>query len=251
MHKNCKMLNQNCRCLNTQLLAVTEEFDVKIAPVQESSFDFHKMAKICGKLNNVTNIACSPDRSLFCVHDGDLYSGPLPSKEGSDWFSTAKRVGRGGWDEFKTIFFHPNGVFYGTTINGDLYKGPKPSNEHVNWRQHVATKIGSGDWHEYGALFFHSNGDLYAVCKDDTLVKGKPPTGPGNWRASTTRIGKWGWLELTHFMAISPDGLLWCVSKGTGSLYKGLPPDHDDVNYIGLAQHGGRGYNMYKFLCFI
>ncbi|CAJ0919951.1 unnamed protein product [Ranitomeya imitator] len=95
-------------------------------------------------------------------------------------------------------------------------------------------RIGCGNWNQYEALFFHPNGTLYAVCKDDSFVKGNPPTAPGNWLASTTKVGTGGWLRLTHFMAFSPDGNLWSVDKNDGKIYKKSPPVHENDNYVFL-----------------
>ncbi|XP_073518770.1 uncharacterized protein [Phyllobates terribilis] len=234
-----------------QLLVVNKEFNLKIGPVPKAYLDdFNGRTPVCGKVNNISKIACSPDGSLFCVRNGDLYTGPLTSNKDTDWFCAARRVGKCGWDEFKIIFFHPDGTFYGATCNGDLYKGPKPNNENVCWRDCVATRIGCGNWNQYEALFFHPNGTLYAVCKDDTFVKGNPPTSPGNWLATTTKVGRGGWLRLTHFMAFSPDGNLWSVDKNDGKIYKKSPPVHENDNYVGFAENLGHSYNIYKFLCF-
>ncbi|XP_075201992.1 uncharacterized protein LOC142303960 [Anomaloglossus baeobatrachus] len=234
-----------------QLLVVTEDSTLKIGPVPKSYYDdYNSRAQVCGTVNCLSNIACSPDGFLYCVKNGNLYTGPMPKDKG-DWFTGSTRVGGHGWGEIRVLFFHPNGDLYATTQNGDLYKGPKPEHNDGFWRDRVATKIGSGDWNKCGALCFHPDGTLYAVWGDDTLVKGKPPTAPGNWLASTIKVGSHGWLKLTHFMAFSPDGQLWCVDRFDGKLFKRSPPTHEHDDFVSSAQNLGFNYNMYDFLFFI
>uniref|UniRef100_A0A8C5WDL0 Tachylectin 2 domain-containing protein n=1 Tax=Leptobrachium leishanense TaxID=445787 RepID=A0A8C5WDL0_9ANUR len=214
----------------------------------EDSFD--ATATIIGTLHNVSKIAFSPDGELFSVRGEELYRGPMPSEANQDWFSTAKRVGKSGWEKLKFLLFDPKGLLYVVTMEGKLYKGPAPCNENVPWLKWQATLVGTTGWNVFDSLFFDLKGTLYAVI-DDKLVMRSPPTQPlNNWLSTNTTIGNGGWRILTHFMAVSPDGDLWCVNSSNGNLYKGPIPTNDDINYLEQAEILGIGYNMYPLMSF-
>uniref|UniRef100_A0A8C5Q1B5 Tachylectin 2 domain-containing protein n=1 Tax=Leptobrachium leishanense TaxID=445787 RepID=A0A8C5Q1B5_9ANUR len=174
----------------------------------------------------------------------------MPSEANQDWFSTAKRVGKSGWEKLKFLLFDPKGLLYVVTMEGKLYKGPAPCNENVPWLKWQATLVGTTGWNVFDSLFFDLKGTLYAVI-DDKLVMRSPPTQPlNNWLSTNTTIGNGGWRILTHFMAVSPDGDLWCVNSSNGNLYKGPIPTNDDINYLEQAEILGIGYNMYPLMSF-
>ncbi|XP_071988759.1 uncharacterized protein [Engystomops pustulosus] len=232
---------------------------MRINPPPKHHLDnYSAQAKVIGKLDNVSHVLCSPGGDIFCVRDGDLYRGPVPSNRDEDWFSTARRVGRREWRDFKILFFHPNGELYGVTNDGAFYKGPQPDNEKVPWLLGQATKIGvkskniANGWQRSETLFFDPHGDLYAVTEEDQIMKGKPPTTAQDyeeWLKTCTMVGGCGWLRLSHFMSFSPDGKLWSVDKENGNLYSGIIPE--DGRYLDNSQHLGQNFHQFRYLCFV
>uniref|UniRef100_A0A8C5LPS5 Tachylectin 2 domain-containing protein n=1 Tax=Leptobrachium leishanense TaxID=445787 RepID=A0A8C5LPS5_9ANUR len=237
---------------NTLLFVVTKDFQVKAGPPPTYYLDdFNARAPVIGRLNNVSKIAINPCRELFAIRGEDLYRGPMPSNASVDWFTVAKRVGKGGWNKYKFIVFDPCGVLYAATHDGLFYKGPAPCNDTVCWLSSQAIQVGAAAWDKFDALFFDSKAILYTVSHDDKLLKRYPPTrADDNWNASSTTIGKAGWRSLTHFMGFSPEGDLWCVDPSNGNIYKGPAPATADTNYIGRAEKLGHSYNIYKLLAF-
>uniref|UniRef100_A0A8C5PJI0 Tachylectin 2 domain-containing protein n=1 Tax=Leptobrachium leishanense TaxID=445787 RepID=A0A8C5PJI0_9ANUR len=212
---------------------------------------FYDRSTIVGTLCNVSKIVFNPDGKLFAVRGAELYRGSMPSNMVQDWFTTAKRVGKTNWDQFTFLLFDPQGVLYAATKNGELYKGPAPSNENMSWLYGEATKVGRSGWSKFDNLFFDLKGNLYAVTDDDKLVMRSPPTNPDDqWLASSTTVGKGGWRVLSHFMAVSPDGALWCVDSSNGNIYKGPIPTKDDTRYLDRAEKLGYSYNMYPLMSF-
>ncbi|XP_063315846.1 tachylectin-2-like [Pelobates fuscus] len=237
---------------DTILFAVNKSSFAKAGLPPKNIMDsFDARASTVGKLNNVTKIVFSPEGELFAVCGGDLYTGSMPSEENLDWFSKARRVGKFDWNKFKFLLFNPNGLLYAVTKDGELYKGPKPDNENVSWLYGQATKIGIRSWNRFDALFFDPKGIMYAVTDDDRLVMRSPPTGPDDrWLDTSTTIGNKGWRILTHFMAFSPEGDLWCVDSNNGNIYKGRAPTKDDTAYIDKAEKLGWDYNTFPLLSF-
>uniref|UniRef100_A0A8C5QL90 Tachylectin 2 domain-containing protein n=1 Tax=Leptobrachium leishanense TaxID=445787 RepID=A0A8C5QL90_9ANUR len=234
------------------LFVVTKDFLGKVGPPPKDRLDnFNARTPVVGKLNNVSKIAFNPDGELFAVRDDDLYRGPMPSDANLDWFTVARRVGKGGWNRYKFMVFDPCGVLYAATHDGQFFKGPAPTDDTVCWLSCCAIKVGTGAWNDFDSLFFDSQAILYAVSHDDRLLKRYPPTrADDDWYASSTTIGKAGWRSLSHFMGFSPDGDLWCVDSSNGNIYKGPAPDTADTNYIEKAENLGHSYNMYPFLAF-
>ncbi|XP_056408943.1 tachylectin-2-like, partial [Hyla sarda] len=234
------------------LLAVSTDGTIKVGlPPADYSDSFYDRAAVLGKLEKASHVICSPEGELFCVRDGDLYRGPLPSKIDLDWFSIARRVGKGEWRKVKILFFHQNGEMFCVTNNGEFYKGPQPDNENVSWMYGQATKIGINGWEQCEALCFHPDGSLYIVNKEDRIVTGKPPTTSQeywDWLKSATVAGGCNWFKLTHFMAFDSDGKLWTVNKNNGNFYRGYIPS--DGRYIDNAEKLGYSYHIFRFLSF-
>ncbi|XP_068122434.1 uncharacterized protein [Hyperolius riggenbachi] len=206
---------------------------------------------VLGKLPNVSRVVFSPSGEMYAVCRGDLYIGPMPTPDCMDWFSLSRRIGRGDWDTFKFLFFHPKGELYGVTKLGEFYKGPTPYNENISWLYRQAEKIGHAGWHKFEAFFFDPKGILYAVTDKGRLLKETPPTRPDyNWFLHCKTVRKKGWRVLTHFVSFDGDGNLWCVHRNNGNLYKGPPPSSDNVDYMTTAEMLGSGYNQYTFLSF-
>ncbi|XP_069039870.1 tachylectin-2-like [Lepisosteus oculatus] len=220
-------------------------------PPVDYNESYHDHAKHVGNLKGFSHILFSPTGIMFAVRNADIYTGSPPVNPDEDWLTTkAKCVGKGEWDQFHSLFFHPDGSLYAVTKSGDFYKGPPPEHEYVSWRYRAATKIGTGGW-LFPSLFFDPEGILYAVTSEGKLVKGKPPSDPDyKWYDNSETVGTEGWAELTHFMAFSPDGNLWCVSKDEGKIYSAPPPEFATDNWIGRAQNLGFGYNLYQILAF-
>ncbi|XP_075189243.1 uncharacterized protein LOC142278332 [Anomaloglossus baeobatrachus] len=231
------------------LLAIESNGTIRLAVSPKPYLErYHERANNVGKLENASHVICSPAGELFCVRGKDLYRGPMPSKQGVDWFSMARRVGKNEWYQWKILFFHPNGELYGVTHAGKFHKGPQPDNENLPWMYEQSTEIGGKDWNQCAALFFHPNGDLYTVTSEDIFKGAKPPTSQNfwDWNETAKVFGRRWWLDLTHFMGISTKEKLWCVNKWSGEMYKGTIPEKG--NYVELAEYMGNQYNVFRFL---
>ncbi|KAM4807614.1 uncharacterized protein WCC33_004942 [Rhinophrynus dorsalis] len=236
----------------TVLFTVDRDFTARAGvPPRNFNDRYDARAARLGTLVNAEHIAFSPNGCLFAVRGENLYRGCMPSCQYHDWFCGAKRVGRGGWQQFKFLIFHPNGLLYGATKRGEFYMGPPPDDENVSWINGRAIRVGTCSWNLFDALFFDPQGILHAVTTEDTLVKRHPPAyALDNWIGTSTTIGKGGWRVLTHFMSFSPDGNLWCVNKWNGYIYSGRPPPRADISYIDKATFLGCGYNHYRLFAF-
>uniref|UniRef100_A0A8C5Q1R0 Tachylectin 2 domain-containing protein n=1 Tax=Leptobrachium leishanense TaxID=445787 RepID=A0A8C5Q1R0_9ANUR len=172
----------------------------------------------------------SSDALLFTVKDHIARAG-LPPRNIEDSFDATATI-IGTLHNVSKIAFSPDGELF--SVRGEeLYRGPMPSEANQDWFS-TAKRVGT----------------LYAVI-DDKLVMRSPPTQPlNNWLSTNTTIGNGGWRILTHFMAVSPDGDLWCVNSSNGNLYKGPIPTNDDINYLEQAEILGIGYNMYPLMSF-
>ncbi|OCT96535.1 hypothetical protein XELAEV_18008739mg [Xenopus laevis] len=245
-------LDQRSDTCGTILFAIGKHFTARAgAPPRYRLDSYDGRARHLGKLNNVRLIAFSPNGRLYAVRGAELYVGNMRSCAKQDWFRSATRIGRCGWNRFKFIFFHPNGVLYAVTFSGELYRGPPPTNQCQSWRRKIATKIGNCGWQHFDALFFDPRGILYAVTSDDRLVRRSPPTGANDrWLSSSTTVGRGGWRVLTHFIGFSPDGNLWAVNKRNGYIYRGRAPQNPCVSYVANAQWLGWSYNIYRLLAF-
>ncbi|CAN2388327.1 hypothetical protein PRIEUP_LOCUS16273 [Pristimantis euphronides] len=230
-------------------------------PPQHLLDDYPDRAAVIGKLGNVSHVICSPKGELFCVRGGDLYRGTMPSQEGVDWCSSARRVGKVEWSKFKILFFNPNGDLYGITNSGELYKGPQPDNENMPWMYERTTVLISPGEKLFihliptgrngcCATFFDPCGVLYAVTQEGKLVSGKPPT-PGqdceDWLRTSTVIAEGGWLKEIRFMSFSPDGNLWSVEKN-GDIYRRTVSDERKA--LENAEKMGWNYQIFQFLSF-
>ncbi|OCT96536.1 hypothetical protein XELAEV_18008740mg [Xenopus laevis] len=244
-------LDQRSDTWATILYAVKNDFTaIAGAPPRSIMDNYECRARHLGKISNVRLIAFSPNRRLYAVRGGELYVGNMQSSATQDWFRCATRVGRCGWNQFKFLFFHPNGLLYAVTFSGELYRGPPPTNQCQSWRR-TATKIGNFGWNNFEALFFDPRGILYAVTSNDCLVRRSPPTGANDrWLSSSTTVGRGGWLVLTHFISFSPDGNLWAIDKRNGFIYSGRAPQNPCVSYLGNAKRMGSSYNRFSLLAF-
>lgn len=233
------------------LFSVQQDFTARAAaPPRSINDNYPCRAARLGKLYNVRLIAFSPNGRLYAVRGRQLYVGRMRSCANQDWFRASTRIGKCGWNRFKFIFFHPNGLLYAVTYSGELYRGPPPTNQCQSWRRR-ATKIGRCGWNYFDALFFDPRGILYGVTNDDRLVKRYPPTGINDrWLSSSTTIGRGGWRVLTHFIAFSPDGNLWAVNKANGFIYRGRAPQNPCSSYLSNAKRVGSGYNRYRLMAF-
>ncbi|XP_069832343.1 tachylectin-2-like [Dendropsophus ebraccatus] len=234
---------------DTLLLAVDPVGTVYIGlPPRHAQDSFGNRAVELGSIKDINAIACSPDGELFCIHFGDLYRGPMPSKKDVNWLTVARRVAKFPWNKIKLIFFHPNGDFYCSTYDGELYKGPPPDNEHVPWLYNRATRIGNGNWQSFSALLFHPNGDLYGVT-NDRLYSGPPPTDEKYpWNKEYIDVG---WERYSYFMGFTKDNKLSLVERKMGQFYKGDPPTPENPAYFINAEYLGWTYTYFRFFVFV
>ncbi|XP_068130215.1 tachylectin-2-like [Hyperolius riggenbachi] len=219
-------------------------------PPSNPSDNFHARSMKLGRMDSARLVAYSPDGLLYVVRGADLYRGPVPASFKQNWFDEAQQVGQNDWDQFKSIFFRPNGHLYAVTLFGKFYEGPPPTNKLETWK---AKKIGAVAWQTFSALFFDGNGILYAA-DESNLLKQEPPTSADEpWTQTSTIIGSGNWSSLSHLMAFDPNGNLWCVSKVGGRMYMGRrPPMMTNVNnWTQKVKSLGVDYNNYGSLMFI
>ncbi|MBN3301343.1 TAL2 protein, partial [Amia calva] len=238
--------------MSTLLFAVKHNGYAQLGPPPADDRDkFEARAKHVGYLKGFSHILFSPDGTMFAVRGADIYCGPPPSDPKEDWLEVkAKCVGKADWNQFRLLFFHPDGMLYAITKEEKLFKGPPPDDIHVSWLSSVATKLGNGRW-DFLRVFFDPQGMMYAVTKDGQLLKRRPPSNADDdWLKSRKVIGLCAWGPLTYFMGISKDGNLWCVSDYGGEIYCAPPPKNVNVNWIGEAQGCGRAYQQYEILAF-
>ena len=112
-------------------------------------------------------------RKLYGVIYGKLYANSPPSHAHSCWMASASEIGKTGWEDFRHLFFHPDGTLYGV-LNDKFYKGRPPSgSSSEDWIAN-AELIGKSGWDSFKLLFFDPDGMLYGV-EGDKLYKGAPP----------------------------------------------------------------------------
>ncbi|XP_069832337.1 tachylectin-2-like [Dendropsophus ebraccatus] len=234
--------------LDTLLLCVTKDYEIQVGlPPRHAQDSFKKRANFVGKVDQISNLACSPDGEVFCVRSGDLYRGPLTTEKDVDWFTVAERVGISEWDRVKCLVFHPDGDLYCTTNDGEMYKGPPPDNENVPWLYDRATRIAKG-WQEYLIWFFDPEGNMYGVV-GDSLYKGAPPTDE-NVKWKTTMVGIQGWQRLTAFISFTKDNKLWAKDHYNGNFYRGDKQSSENASYLYSAECIGWKYDIYPFMFF-
>ncbi|KAK2567214.1 Tachylectin-2 [Acropora cervicornis] len=195
-------------------------------------------------------IACTPacENLLFGVTGGKLYSRTPPQYGSDNWLGSATEIGTAGWNDFKFLFFHPDGTLYGV-LNDKFYKGPIPeSSSAEDWIAH-ATLIGTAGWNAFQFLFFDPEGVLYGV-HNDKFYKRSPPTFPSdNWIGSATIVGSGGW-HVFKFLFFDPQGILYGVANG--KFYKRSPPTHASDNWLGSSTLiGTGGWDGFQFLFFM
>ncbi|XP_069064874.1 uncharacterized protein [Pleurodeles waltl] len=235
----------------TVLFCIDQNNNCKIGlPPAAEGDNYHLRAMPLGNLGNVSHVFFNPKGEMFVVRGHELYKGPTPSRNLSDWFQLAKCVGRGIWDQCKLLSFSPGGFLYAVTKAGAFYKGPEPSNQHISWLYKQATKLGGRDWQYFDVLFFDPEGIMYVSLKG-ALLKNPPVTNiVGEWVRQAVNIGTSGWNYYSHFMAVSYEGDLWCVRRSDGMMYSAPPPTHSKDRWIERAKRMGSDYRIYKHMKF-
>lgn len=218
-------------------------------PPKDATDDFHTRAIQFGTFANASKIAFGPDNKIYAVRGAELYQGSLPRSAGADWFSEAKLVGKSGWDQFKFIILHPKGSIYAVTQEGHLFKGAPPTADDESWIDTKAKRLDGERWNEFSALCYDPIGMMYGVASGK-LVRGiYPNSTTRSWLDNAEEIGNsTSWELLSHFMAFTPDGNLWCVNKSTGEILTGPPPSDSTENWEDNAQTLGSGFHVYKHL---
>ncbi|XP_069061733.1 tachylectin-2-like [Pleurodeles waltl] len=234
----------------TVLFAIDRNNQCIIAlPPQSPKDDFNNRARRLGKLHNASHVFFNPKGHMFVVRGDELFKGPSPFLPWNDWFSQAKCVGRGLWDQCKFLYFNSQGRLFAVTKSGAWYVGPEPDNPHVPWVYRQAGKIGGSGWEAFDALFFDPDDTMYGVHEGRLRRNSPLSTTDGTWLAHSFVVGEAGWDQLSHFMGFSSDGNLWCVSQD-GKMYRGRPPSKKDEPWLKTARNMGSGYNSYKMLAF-
>ena len=169
-------------------------------------------------------------------YDGGLYNRPPPTS-GQNWINAATQIGSTGWDSYKFLFFHPNGLLYGVK-DGKIYSGAPPTDPSVDWS---ADLVGGGGWDAFKFLFFDPSGNLYGVIQDK-FRKGDPPSLGVNWVATSQLLGSSGWSSFQHLF-IMADGQLYGVHED--KLYK-LFPETDCFGNVEVI--GSSGWSQFTFL---
>ncbi|XP_078530722.1 uncharacterized protein LOC144817781 isoform X2 [Lissotriton helveticus] len=218
-------------------------------PPKDATDDFHTRAIQFGTFENASQIFFGPDDKIYAVRGAELYQGSLPRSKGADWFSEAKLIGESGWDQFKFVLFHPKGRIYAVTHEGHLFKGVPPTPDDQSWIDRKAKRLDGERWNEFSALCYDPVGMLYGVASGK-LVRGLYPSSTTrSWLDNAEEIGNsTSWEVLSHFMAFTQDGNLWCVNKSTGEMLTGPPPTNSTENWADSAQKLGSGFHVYKHL---
>lgn len=134
----------------------------------------------------------------------------------------AKTVGRGGWDQYKSVFGGGNGIIYAITTNGNLlwykYADEQNGNQEVIGNKVVAQ---GGGWNEYKFVFSGGHGIIYAVSNNGNLYWYNHvgvATGAAQWkRRGRIIIGTGGWNQY-KFMVSGGNGIIYAVGYD-GNLY--------------------------------
>ncbi|CAH3182426.1 unnamed protein product [Porites evermanni] len=104
-------------------------------------------------------------RKFYGVIYGNLYANTPPSHAHSCWMASASEIGKTGWEDFRHLFFHPDGTLYGV-LHDKFYKGRPPSgSSSEDWIAN-AELIGKSGWNSFKLLFFDPDGMLYGVEGD-------------------------------------------------------------------------------------
>ncbi|XP_078530600.1 uncharacterized protein LOC144817712 [Lissotriton helveticus] len=235
----------------TVLFTIDNDNNCRIGlPPLSSEDDYHKRAKLLGKLENSSHVFFNSKGQMFVVRGDELFKGPSPFMPWSDWFSQAKCVGKGGWDQCKFLYFSPTGKLFAVTKAGAWYTGPEPEHAEVPWIFRQAAKIGGSGWQLFDALCYDPDGSMWGVY-DGSLRRNQPlSTTDGNWVAQSIVVGASGWDQISYFMGFSSDGNLWCVSRNDGVIYSARPPTNKDEPWLTRARKLGCDYHKYKCLAF-
>ncbi|MBN3301295.1 TAL2 protein, partial [Amia calva] len=235
------------------LLGVDSSGNAKLGlPQTHEDDNFNDRAEEVGLLKGFSHILFSPDGIMFAVRGADIYCGLPPLNPTEDWLKMkAKCVGRAYWNQFRLLFFHPDGMLYAITKEDKLFKGLPPDNMHMPWLYRVATEIGNSGWN-FPRVFFDPKGMMYAVTKCGKLVKGEPPSNAyDEWLKRSQIIGNRGWAAFTHCLAFLIDEkVTFYVSDKNGKIYCAPPPEDATVNWFGKVKKIGKDYNHYKILTF-
>ena len=185
---------------------------------------------------------------FYGVANGKLYNVyPQPQFPKDHWIGSVTELGSTGWNDFKFLFFHPDGTLYGV-LNGRFYKGTiREGASSTEWIAQ-ATLIGTGDWDGFQFLFFDPKGVLYGVY-DDRFYKRHPPTaGNDNWLGSATMVGSGGW-SVFQFLFFDPQGILYGVVDGR--FHKRGPPEYASDGWLQSSTLvGSTGWSDFQFLFF-
>ena len=76
--------------------------------------------------------------------DGKFYTRTFPQYASDNWLGHATEIGAEGWNDFKFLFFHPDGTLYGV-LNDKFYKGSPPDGESAKDWVAKATIVGMLD----------------------------------------------------------------------------------------------------------
>ncbi|KAL9981919.1 hypothetical protein ACROYT_G010683 [Oculina patagonica] len=210
------------------------------------------MFQLCILVSVFGTITCSSvgENLLFGVFGGKLYARTPPKYASDNWIGSATVLGSKGWDDFKFLFFHPDGTLYGVLLNGKFYKGPPPDGSSAADWVAKATIVGTSGWNGFQFLFFDPEGMLYGVYNDKFYKRLPPAYGSDNWIGSATLVGSRGW-SLFKFLFFDPEGILYGVFKN-GKFHKRSPPTAGNDNWLGSSTLiGTTGWNRFQKLFFM
>ncbi|XP_078363500.1 uncharacterized protein LOC144647587 [Oculina patagonica] len=199
---------------------------------------------------------------LFGVFGGKLYARTPPKYASDNWIGSATVLGSKGWDDFKFLFFHPDGTLHGVLLNGKFYKGPPPDGSSAADWVAKATIVGTSGFHtsclrKICRIYWPqkiTNKELYQrTGQRDIAMPWKGSNGnlwsqpyvPPRREEDYTYTG-WNGFQ---FLFFDPEGMLYGVYND--KFYKRLPPAYGSDNWIGTATLvGTHGWSFFKFLFF-
>ena len=139
-------------------------------------------------------------------------------KDGTERWTGKNLVGRGGWQEYKSVFATSDGILYAIGWDGNLhwYRDAGWQDGTERWESKV---VGRGGWADYRTVFATSDGILYAVGWDGNLYWYHH----AGWQDGTERwserklVGRGGWGMYVSVCATS-EGVLYGITPD-GDLY--------------------------------
>ena len=139
--------------------------------------------------------------------------------DGTERWTGRNLVGRGGWQDYKSVFGARDGILYAISHDGNLWWY-----HHTDWANGTEAwtgrnLVGRGGWDDYKTVFAGIEGTIYGVSHDGNLWWYRHDGRTAGTEGWTGRrlVGRGGWQDYRTVFAgsggaiyaISNDGNLW------------------------------------------